>query len=411
MSSCRTACVESNNVDDSKESLMLCVDGAHLLIPVCIGDYQEDDAELAGGLEASGSTAPVQNLRWCRRGVLHVLEATISIAAREWLRLCADDAHLLMLVCFGDVQLVGYASEVVWTPVAVRFLCLNMLCRRRVVLRVLKAIMSIATIEPVILCADDARLLMPVYIGDVQDVGFARQQQYQQQQKNRFCEYGAMANWSFIRCGGLFHGVWMDKWLCVDGVHLLMPVYVGDMQLVGCARQATGRTMLSWQVVWKPVAVRFLCSTLCWCRVVLHLLKATVAGAKEPLRLCADGVHMLIPVCVDDVQDVGFARQASLRLGDSGRRMLSWQAVKKLVALLLVCFNLRWCHCVVLHVLKATIRIAEIEPLMRVSGHAELVYYKMWRLVPWHVNREVVGCFAIMECLCELDHQTRVLVG
>ncbi|OEH75699.1 hypothetical protein cyc_08961 [Cyclospora cayetanensis] len=43
---------------------------------------------------------------------------------------------------------------------------------------------------------------------------------------------------------------------------------------------------------------------------------------------------------------------------------LSWQVVRTPVAVRLLCLDLRWCCRVVLHVVKATISIAAIEPLM-----------------------------------------------
>ncbi|OEH79396.1 hypothetical protein cyc_07686 [Cyclospora cayetanensis] len=139
------------------------------------------------------------NLRWCRRGMLHVRKATISIAAREWLRLCADGVHLLMPVCVGYVQLVGCASEV-------RFGCGG------------------GYAANVSLCADGARLLMLVCVDDVQLAALSSclitcaQSSSINSRIERFCEYGAMPNWSFIRCGGLSHGVWMEKWSLVFNV-------------------------------------------------------------------------------------------------------------------------------------------------------------------------------------------------
>ncbi|OEH75709.1 hypothetical protein cyc_08183 [Cyclospora cayetanensis] len=41
------------------DPLILCADGARLLMPECVFDFQLDDAELAGGQDASGSRAPV----------------------------------------------------------------------------------------------------------------------------------------------------------------------------------------------------------------------------------------------------------------------------------------------------------------------------------------------------------------
>ncbi|OEH75019.1 hypothetical protein cyc_01548 [Cyclospora cayetanensis] len=58
VSSCRIACAQSNNIS-SVIRTALCANGVHLLMPVCVGDVQEDDPELAGSLHAIDSTVAV----------------------------------------------------------------------------------------------------------------------------------------------------------------------------------------------------------------------------------------------------------------------------------------------------------------------------------------------------------------
>ncbi|OEH74852.1 hypothetical protein cyc_01471 [Cyclospora cayetanensis] len=398
------------------------------------------------------------NVRWCRRVVLHVLKATMSIAAIETLMLCADGAHLLMPVWVGDVQEVGYAShvrygcdsgrtmlswQVMWMTVRERVLWLNLRWCRRVVLHVLKATISIAAIASVMLCADGAHLLMPVCDGDVQQVGYASKVRLVNICTLHDSGSELFASKVSIALAKAESDRWSSVWHpCLgDPKHLRVPV------------GGSGRTMLSRQLVCLPVALRLLCFNLRWCRlVVLHVPKATISiGAIASLMLCADGAHLLMPLSLCDVQDdaelvgslhasgstvavhksalvsscrivcaqsnnvnsgnrsaheVGCASHvrfgcgggyvANVSLCADGEHllmpvsfcdvqevgcashvrygtMLSWQVLCAPVAVGLLCFNLRWCRLVVLHVPKATISIARIEPLMLCAAGAHLL--------------------------------------
>ncbi|OEH74787.1 hypothetical protein cyc_06379 [Cyclospora cayetanensis] len=210
----------------------------------------QDDAELAGSLNASGRMVPVHKypLVLCRIP-------------------CAQSNNLNSLnrIAYAPVRLVKSGRpllnwQVVCTPVAVRFLCFKLRWCCNVVLHVLKATISIASTESLMLCTAAAHLLMPVCVGDFQQVG---------------CE-------SHMR-------------LCADGAHLLMPVCVGHIQLVGCAGH-----------VGNPVEVLFVCLNLLWCRrVVSHVFKAIMSiQALESFMLCANAAHLLMPIssqCVGGV--------------------------------------------------------------------------------------------------------------
>ncbi|OEH77621.1 hypothetical protein cyc_08178 [Cyclospora cayetanensis] len=188
------------------------------------------------------------------------------------------------------------------------------------------------------LCADGVHLLMPVCVGDYQEVGCASQERFG-------CGDGYAANVLQVMLGrigsldmwfavlwrpagvrafrqlwqedGFAQAMWTEKWLCADGAHLLMPVCVGAVQLVGCAGQddaelagcvdASGSTISVPLSVWVSS-----CGIAC---VESNNINSSNRTAYVSMGLCADGAHLLMLVCVGDVQKVGCARQVRFGCG------------------------------------------------------------------------------------------------
>ncbi|OEH75771.1 hypothetical protein cyc_08122 [Cyclospora cayetanensis] len=186
----------------------------------CVGDFQlvgcarrvglagiiglrglwQDDAELAGGQEASGSRAPVLKsalVSSCRIGCAQssninssntTVYAVRYLHAQVWgvvcafsCRLCADGAYLLMLFCVGDFQDVcsgnqddaELAGVLESSPSTVALLN----TATRVVLPPTTSPSTWRRYDAQFvwrLCADGAHLLMLFCVGDFQKVGCAR---------------------------------------------------------------------------------------------------------------------------------------------------------------------------------------------------------------------------------------------
>ncbi|OEH75913.1 hypothetical protein cyc_00006 [Cyclospora cayetanensis] len=267
VSSCRIACVQSSNINISNR-IAYVLFGTSGLIDMWFGvlwrlasvfafrRLWQDDAELAGALDASGSVVPVRE---------SALVSSCRIACAQSNNINSSNRIAYGSLRLGDCGRTMLSWQVLWTPVAVRFLCFNLRCRRRVLLHVLKATMSIAAIE---------WLMQWVVQGK--------------------CGLGVEADKQPMCCR-----------LCADGAHSLMRSALAILR----------KTMLSWQVIWTSVAVRFLCFNPRYCRcIVLHVLKATISiTAIEPLMLYADGGHLLIRSALA----IG-----SVRLADCGRTML-----------------------------------------------------------------------------------------
>ncbi|OEH80335.1 hypothetical protein cyc_00009 [Cyclospora cayetanensis] len=294
------------------ELLMLCADDARLLMPVCVGDTQKDDAELTGSVDASGTTITIAAIE-------SLIQCVVGVVWNHW-----SDRHVVRSlggdsqtsVRLGDCGRTLLSWQVVWTSAAVLFgttgslhMWFGSLWRPAGVFAfrglwqddaelagrvdVSGTIISMTPVESLLgvwgkgesvtykmrrlvpwhvdgevgeeyaahctqsvslayfvmrLFADGAHMLMPVCVGDYQQELFGTTGLIDMwfgvlwrlagvRAFRRLWQVDAELACSVDVSGSLFHGMWIMKWLCADGAHLLMPVYVGDVQKVGCARQ------------------------------------------------------------------------------------------------------------------------------------------------------------------------------
>ncbi|OEH78439.1 hypothetical protein cyc_06751 [Cyclospora cayetanensis] len=280
----------------------LYADAAHFLMPVCVGDLPEDDAELAASLNASGITVPV---------LQSALVSSCPIAYAG-------------ITNINSGNRIAYAGEHFHSA----WLRKCALCMQRK-----------WVVQAVWVMGDDAESAESLYASGstvpVHQSALAFSWHIPCAQTNNVNSGNRTAHVSMVLCRiaalddrGLFYAMWMEKpavvfnvWnrygslairlelLCADDAHLLTPACIGDLQNVGCASHVLYGTMLSWQLLCTPVAVLFLGFNLRRCHlVVLCVAKATVSiAAVESLMLYADDSHLLMPVCVGDSQPVGCA--------------------------------------------------------------------------------------------------------